>query len=58
MMTPHTAGTPLEAQQTYADGVRRCLQAIFDGEPIEDLRLIVHDGEIVSGTYSAMEQAE
>ncbi len=35
MMTPHTAGTTLDGQQTYADGVRRCLEALFDGEPIE-----------------------
>ena len=58
MMTPHTAGTTLDAQQTYIDGVRRCLENLFNGEPVEDLRQIVQDGEIVSGTYSAMEQAE
>ena len=58
MMTPHTAGTTLDGQQTYADGVRRCLQAYFDDEPIEDIRVVVENGEIVSGTYSAMEAAE
>jgi formate dehydrogenase len=58
MMTPHTAGTTLDGQQTYADGVRRCLQAYFRGEPIEDIRVVVQDGKIVSGTYSALEQAE
>jgi formate dehydrogenase len=58
MTTPHTAGTTLDAQQTYADGIRRCLQSLFEGEPVEDIRMIVEGGEIVSGTYSAMEQAE
>jgi len=58
MMTPHTAGTTLDAQQTYIDGVRRCLQSVFNGEPIEDIRTVVEGGEIVSGTYKALEQAE
>ena len=58
MMTPHTAGTTLDAQQTYMDGVRRCLEAFFNGEPVEDIRVVVQDGQIVSGTYSAMEAAE
>jgi formate dehydrogenase len=57
-MTPHTAGTTLDAQQTYADGIRRCLEAFSNGEPIEDIRVVVEGGEIVSGTYSAMQQAE
>jgi formate dehydrogenase len=57
MMTPHTAGTTLDGQQTYIDGVRRCLEAYFNGEPIEDIRVIVEDGEIVSGTYSAVQEA-
>ncbi len=57
MMTPHTAGTTLDGQQTYADGVHRCLEALFKGEPIEDIRVIVEDGEIVSGTYSAVQEA-
>lgn len=57
MMTPHTAGTTLDAQQTYIDGVRRCLEAFFNGESIEDIRVIVEDGEIVSGTYSAVQEA-
>jgi formate dehydrogenase len=58
MMTPHTAGTTLDAQQTYADGIRRCLEAFFNREPVEDIRVVVEGGEIVSGTYSAMQQAE
>src|SRR5829696_8934234 len=58
MMTPHTAGTTLDAQQTYIDGVRRSLQSVFNGEPIEDIRTVVVGGEIVSGTYKALEQAE
>ena len=57
-MTPHTAGTTLDAQQTYTDGIRRCLEAFFNGEPVEDIRVIVEGGEIVSGTYGAMQQAE
>ncbi|MBV9454468.1 MAG: NAD-dependent formate dehydrogenase [Rubrobacter sp.] len=57
MMTPHTAGTTLDAQQTYIDGTRRCLEAFFNGEPVEDIRVIVEDGEIVSGTYSAVQEA-
>jgi phosphoglycerate dehydrogenase-like enzyme len=57
MMTPHTAGTTLDGQQTYIDGIRRCLEAFFNGEPIEDIRVIVEDGEIVSGTYSAIQEA-
>src|ERR687883_863162 len=51
MMTPHTAGTTLDGQQTYIDGVRRCLEALFNEEPIEDIRVVVEDGQIVSGTY-------
>ena len=58
MMTSHTAGTTLDAQQTYIDGVRRCLEAYFNGQPIEDISVAVEGGEIVSGTYSALEQAE
>jgi formate dehydrogenase len=54
MMTPHTAGTTLDAQKHYADDVRRCLEAYFKGEDIEQDHLIVSDGEIVSGTYKAV----
>ena len=58
MMTLHTAGTTLDGQQTYIDGVRRCLEVYFNGQSIEDNRVVVEGGEIVSGTYSALEQAE
>jgi formate dehydrogenase len=51
-MTPHVSGTSLDAQQRYADGVRRCLQAYFNGEPIERDRIIVEGGEIVSPSYA------
>jgi formate dehydrogenase len=54
MMTPHTAGTTLDAQKHYAEDTRRCLEAFFAGEDIEDDHLIVEDGEIVSGTYRAI----
>ena len=54
MMTPHTAGTTLDAQKHYADDTKRCLQAYFNGEQIEDDHLIVDGGEIVSGTYRAV----
>jgi formate dehydrogenase len=51
-MTPHVSGTSLDAQQRYADGVRRCLQAYFNGEPIARDRIIVEGGEIVSPSYA------
>lgn len=54
MMTPHTAGTTLDAQKHYAEDTRRCLEAFFAGEQIEDDHLIVDGGEIVSGTYKAI----
>ena len=54
MLTPHTAGTTLDAQKHYADDTRRCLEAFFAGEEIEDDHLIVEGGEIVSVTYRAI----
>ncbi|MCA1716989.1 MAG: hypothetical protein LC781_09125, partial [Actinobacteria bacterium] len=57
MMTPHTAGTTLDAQKHYAEDTRRCLEAFFAGEEIEDDHLIVEGGEIVSGTYKAIYEA-
>ena len=54
MMTPHTAGTTLDAKKHYAEDTRRCLEAFFAGEQIEDDHLIVDHGEIVSGTYRAI----
>ena len=54
MMTPHTAGTTLDAQKHYADDTRRDLEAFFAGKQIEQDHLIVDGGEIVSGTYRAI----
>ena len=54
MMAPHTAGTTIDAQKHYAEDTRRCLQAFFAEEQIEDDHLIVDGGEIVSGTYKAI----
>ncbi len=54
MMTPHTAGTTLDAQKHYAEDTRRCLEAFFAGEQIEQDHLIVDGGEIVSGTHKAI----
>jgi len=51
-MTPHVSGTSIEAQLRYADGVRRCLESFFNGEPIERDRIIVEGGEIVSPSYA------
>lgn len=52
-MTPHVSGTTLEGQRRYAEDVRLCLEAYFDGEPMEKDHLVVQDGEIVSGSYRA-----
>jgi formate dehydrogenase len=57
MMTLHTASTTLDAQKHYAEDTRRCLEALFAGEDIEDDHLIVDGGEIVSGTYKAIYEA-
>jgi formate dehydrogenase len=57
MMMPHTAGTTLDAQKHYAEDTRRCLEAFFAGEEIEDDHLLVEGGEIVSGTYKAIYEA-
>jgi len=52
-MTPHYSGTTLDGQRRYAADTRRCLQAYFEGEPIEKDHVIVQGGEIVSGSYRA-----
>ena len=54
MTTPHTTGTTLDAQKHYAEDTRRCLEAFFAGEEIEDDHLILEGGEIASGTYRAI----
>ena len=51
-LTPHTSGTSLEAQQRYANGVRECLTAFFDGNSIDRDYLIVDGGRVVSPSYS------
>ncbi len=52
-MTPHISGTSLDAQRVYAEDTRLCLEAYFDGQPMEKDHLVVADGEIVSGSYRA-----
>jgi formate dehydrogenase len=55
-MTPHTSGTSLSAQTRYAAGVREILECWFDGRPIRDEYLIVHEGELAGAgahSYSA-----
>lgn len=51
-MTPHVSGTTLEAQRRYADGVRECLERLFDGKPLDRDFLIVDEGRVVSPSYS------
>lgn len=51
-MTPHYSGTTLEAQARYASGVRKCLEAICNGEPIEKDYLIVDQGKVIAPSYS------
>jgi formate dehydrogenase len=51
-MTPHVSGTTLEAQRRYADGVRECLERLFDGVPLDRDYLIVDQGRVVSPSYS------
>lgn len=53
-MTPHISGTSLDAQRVYAEDTRLCLEAHFDGQPMEKDHLVVQDGEIVSGSYRAI----
>ena len=55
-MTPHTSGTSLSAQARYAAGVREILECWFDGRPIREEYLIVHDGRLAGAgahSYSA-----
>jgi formate dehydrogenase len=55
-MTPHTSGTSLSAQTRYAAGVREILECWFDGRPIREEYLIVHEGELAGAgahSYSA-----
>jgi formate dehydrogenase len=55
-MTPHISGTSLSAQARYAAGVREILECFFDGRPIRDEYLIVHDGHLAgAGAHSYSE---
>jgi len=45
-MTPHTSGTSLSAQARYAAGVREILECWFEGAPIREPYLIVHEGRL------------
>lgn len=51
-MTPHVSGTTLEAQKRYAQGVKECLLAFFQGESLPSDYLIVDGGRVVSPSYS------
>lgn len=53
-MTPHISGTSLDAQKVYAEDTRLCLEAHFEGQPMEKDHLVVAGGEIVSGSYRAI----
>lgn len=52
-MTPHISGTSLSAQTRYAAGVREVLECYFEGRPIRNEYLVVHNGELAGvGAYS------
>jgi len=51
-MVHHYSGTTLEAQKRYADGIKNCLVKFLNGQAIERDYLIVHDGKVVSPSYS------
>src|SRR5215831_8844321 len=51
-MVHHYSGTTLEAQKRYADGIKNCLVKFLNGQSIERDYLIVHDGKVVSPSYS------
>lgn len=53
-MTPHVAGTTLEAQKRYAAGVRDSLENFIEDRPIRDDFVMVSDGEIQNGSYRAI----
>ena len=55
-MTPHVSGTSLWAQARYAAATREILECWFEGRPIPDEYLIVHDGKLARArahSYSA-----
>jgi formate dehydrogenase len=52
-MTPHISGSSLSAQARYAAGVREILECYFEGRPIREEYLIVHDGKLAgAGAHS------
>ena len=52
-MTPHISGSSLSAQARYAAGVREILECWFEGRPIRDEYLIVHNGTLAgTGAHS------
>src|ERR1700735_2648260 len=55
-MTPHISGSSLSAQARYAAGTREILECWFEGRPIRDTYLIVHEGKLAgvgAHSYSA-----
>jgi formate dehydrogenase len=52
-MTPHTAGTTLQAQARYAAGTREILECWFEKRPIRQEYLIVEGGKLAgTGAHS------
>ncbi len=52
-MTPHVSGTSLSAQARYAAGTREILECYFEGRPIRENYLIVHEGRLAgAGAHS------
>jgi formate dehydrogenase len=55
-MTPHISGSSLSAQARYAAGTREVLECFFEGRPIRDEYLIVHEGRLAgAGAHSYTE---
>src|SRR5580704_7426799 len=55
-MTPHISGSSLSAQARYAAGTREILECYFEGRPIREQYLIVHEGKLAGAgahSYSA-----
>lgn len=55
-MTPHISGSSLSAQARYAAGTREILECWFEGRPIRENYLIVHEGKLAGAgahSYSA-----
>lgn len=51
-MTPHCSGTTLSAQKRYAAGVKEILECYLDEKEYRQEYLIVHDGNLVSPSYT------